>query len=294
MHGVPGPGVSPWYGLAGDNAQSGVVREHIGVAGKSLGLAKTFIVAEDEEAILEDGSTGRGSEHVPFERRIRTISDSVKVRPCVKCAVSQELVHAAVELVRAGPADRVHNAARSASVFGRESARQDLEFLNGVHPQYEADNISGRRHGVVVYSDSIDAVIVERRALTRNRHLATESAVAASGSRKRHLRLDLLHAGLQGGQLGPVASIQRQFADGLGFNLSRNRRRGQVDLRGRFRYLDFGGCLAYFQREVELQLLSDRKCDSRLHGRRKTGRGDLDIVIARQQVRNRIETAGVR
>ena len=90
-----------------------------------------------------------------------------------------------------------------APVFGRESAGQDLEFLNRVNSQDDPDDVSGRRHGVITYADSINPVIVESGPLAGDGHFSSEAAVAAGGSRKGHLRLDHLYAGLNLGQRSP-------------------------------------------------------------------------------------------
>src|SRR4029077_11336887 len=119
------PGVTHWHGLAWDDAQSRVGREHIAIACKPFCLAKAFIVAEDEEPILEDGSTGRGAKQIALERRIRAIVYPVEVRPRVQRAVAKKFVNSPVELVRAGAADTVHHAAGRAAILGRESAGQD-------------------------------------------------------------------------------------------------------------------------------------------------------------------------
>src|ERR1019366_1860151 len=98
----------------------------------------------------------------------------------------EELIAGPVELVGSGFADRVNNAACGISVFSREAARQHRELLNGVHAEHEAGDVTRCGVGIIHDADTVNAVVVKRLSLSGNGGLATESAVAAGGSRSGH------------------------------------------------------------------------------------------------------------
>ena len=128
-----------------------------------------------------------------------------------------------MEGVRARFADGVHDPAGGPSVFGRKAAGQDRKLLNGVHTEYHADYVSGGGIRVIHHADAINAVVIECRPAARNGVLASEATVAARGGVVTHLGLDLVHAGLKRGQLGPVPPVQGQFAHRLGLHFAAER-----------------------------------------------------------------------
>src|ERR1039458_10069450 len=182
------------------------------VVRQTLGLAQAFVVAKDEGLVLEDRSAGICAELVPPELRLRY----VPVIGGVHGAVAQEFVSGAVELVRTGLGGGVNDSARGAAVFSRITGGQHGEFSDGIQAGIGAEHVAWSAVSRVVDADAVHTVVVLLRAGSGNRHL---EAIAAREPVTRHdagLRMELVNAGLQVGQVAPGTSVEGQFLN-LGF-----------------------------------------------------------------------------
>src|SRR5260370_31609074 len=97
--------------------------------------------------VSDDGTTGRDAELIPFECGN---SRSVEEVSRVERAVADKLVTRTMERVRAGPGNRIHDAARAASVVSARVAGSNGESLNGIDAKHHAKNASQRALGIVV------------------------------------------------------------------------------------------------------------------------------------------------
>src|ERR1017187_7871317 len=133
---VPHACIGRWYGAAGALA---------------VEPAQALVIAEEEGAILDDGAAERSSELIAAQRgnlgRIELVAG-------VECAVAEELVGVAVELVAAGTRDCVDDSAGGLAVVGGGVAGDDGEFLNGVDAEVAADDAARAAVGVVIDADA--------------------------------------------------------------------------------------------------------------------------------------------
>src|SRR5260370_19002218 len=99
----------------------------------------------------------------------------VKIVPGVESTISEELVNTAVNLIGAGPRNRVDYPSRGLPVFSGVVAGQDGEFLNGIHAQASSKNASWRPVCVIVEANAIPAIIVLLRPCSFNAQLLAET-----------------------------------------------------------------------------------------------------------------------
>jgi len=100
-----------------------------------------------------------------------------------------------------------------AAAFGRIIVRQNRKLTDGIHSHVHAQGATGAAVGIVIHDDSIDSKCVISGAAAA---YGDSEAVAALRSLRIPLSLNAVaaDAGLQERQLEPVASVQREFADG--------------------------------------------------------------------------------
>src|SRR5262245_45694727 len=114
-------------------------------SGLALRLAKTFVIAEEEEPVFLDGPSQRAPELIPAKRgNVRRRIIEVILR--IEYAVAQEFKRRTVQRVGAGPAYRVDHGAGS-SEFSAVGVGQDAELLNRLDSERVARD--GRSRPVV-------------------------------------------------------------------------------------------------------------------------------------------------
>ena len=174
--------------------------------GRGKYLVKAFIVAEDEAAVMDDGTTeGRAililAEGICCTRRI-------KVGASVKDIIAHKFIGGAMELVATGASERIDNTARGEAVRCRIVARDDGKLLQRINTNGDTRGAAGARVGVIVGYDSVQPVAVLLRASTGDGKLGREAAIASAGSGVRiRLAAYQRHAGLKRRQLRPVATV---------------------------------------------------------------------------------------
>ena len=118
------------FGDAGEDALALIERGDGGDAGDADQLADALIIAEEEEAIMQDGAAeGRAIEIAPV---FRLGAGGREIIACVQIFVAEVFEEAAVKGVRPGASGHVHDAAVEASELGRHVVGFDGEFLDVV------------------------------------------------------------------------------------------------------------------------------------------------------------------
>src|SRR3977135_3517660 len=112
-----------------------------------------------------------------------------------------------MEGVRTGLGDGVNDSAGGLTIFGRESAGQNGEFLNGVHTQGGADHVARPAVGVIVDADSVQTVVVVCRPLSGDGEFRSEATVPARGGSVVHLGFDQVDTRMKGSKRSPVAPV---------------------------------------------------------------------------------------
>src|SRR5579871_3937742 len=104
-------------------------------------LAEALVVAENEELVLDDRAAQRPAELVALKLGDRT---SIEEVARVEVAVAQELVNAAVKLVRAGCCDDTDLPARTFPIFGAIGVKDHIELAHGFHSEQLAARTARR------------------------------------------------------------------------------------------------------------------------------------------------------
>ena len=201
-------------------AEAGVGGEGVDDGGGGEEFADAFVVGEPEGFVFDDGATGGGAELVAAEEGA---GGGVEEVAGVEGGVAVEVEEGAVEVVGAGAGDGVEDATGGAAVFGGVVVRHDGEFADGFDAQVGAEDGAGGVVGVVVEGDAVEAVVVFRGAGAGDGELdavaGADAAVAAHGG----------DAWLEGGELGPIATVEGEFADGEAFDGAVVGGRGEID-----------------------------------------------------------------
>ena len=95
-------------------------------------MPKAFVVAEEEQPILFDGSAHSASKLVPPERRNR---HRIKKIPRVQRAVTEKLEKRPVKLIRSGLRHDCDLRSGSLAIFSGVSSGQHIEFSDCIDPQ---------------------------------------------------------------------------------------------------------------------------------------------------------------
>src|SRR5262245_35840993 len=178
-------------------------------SGLALQLAKTFVIAKEEELVFLDLSSQRASELIPVKcgnvrRRI------IEVILRVENAVAQKFKHRAMQGVRARSADRVDYGAGS-SEFSAVGVGQDAELLNRLDSERVA--CDGRSRPVV--EETLQFRVVEQERLadgprTGDRIVGSLPVESGGSASTRRALWDGLHTRRQRQQRRKIPAIQRQ------------------------------------------------------------------------------------
>src|SRR5262249_21312564 len=163
---------------------------------------QSLVIRKEKGSILLYWPSRRSSELISLERR----DLSVKEIPRVQGAVPKELIDIAVEGVRPGARHRVDYAARGAAVAGRIAVPQYGKLLHGIHAESGAEHTGWSAVGIIVDADAIQAITILVRPRSRNADCGPEAALSLGAS-----RLDAGYPGLEGGELSPVAPVERRI-----------------------------------------------------------------------------------
>src|SRR5207253_7501791 len=175
-----------------------------------------FIVTEEKRSVLYYRPTGRCTEIVPPERRLRLVSEIIEEIRGVQRAVAQKLKCIPVELICSRSRDRVDNATRCPSVFGGIVGRQNREFLNCIHAERSTDHAPGTTVRVIIGGDSINAVIIRLGPRAGDSQLRSQPPLDPLGSASvgGHLYWSAgTYSGLKRRKQGPIPRVQRQLAN---------------------------------------------------------------------------------
>ena len=109
----------------------------------ALALAEAFVVAKNIDFVLPDRAAARPTELIAAESRFFQTVGVLKEVRSVERAVTEEFIHAAVELVGSRARDGVNDAARGIPIFRGVVAGEDRKFLNGVPAEILAEDAPG-------------------------------------------------------------------------------------------------------------------------------------------------------
>ena len=222
-------------------------------------------------------AAGRSAELIAAE--LCNLAGSVEFISRIEGGVAEELVRGAVELTGAGASDCVDYAACRLTVVGGRVGGDDGEFLDRVDAKVGADDAAGTAVGIVVDTNAVHTVVILLRARSSYGELIADAAVGALvGDRDGRLGPDGGNAGLQIGELSPVATIEREFYDGT---LIDDRHRGggdEVDIWRCRADDDLFGDSADLEREVYFLLCTDIQLDALCNFFRETFCGDRNRV----------------
>src|SRR5260370_1274160 len=269
------------------------IRRDSNCRGNPLRLAESFVVSEDKSLVLDDGPACRAAELIAPELRQRGVAAPGEVIPRVQRTVPYELVHVAMEGVRARLGDGVHDSSGGLPVFGRKAAGENGELANGVHTEGGPDHVAGPAVGVIVHANTLPTVVVVGGPLAGDGEFRSETTIAARGLSIVHLGFDQVDARVKSSKRSPVAAVQGQLEYRVRFDLSSQRRRGEINLRRSLCHLDDFRCFPDLHREVELLLSPHREGDRRNYRVEALSR-DLDLISPRCQVGSRIVAVEIR
>src|SRR5262245_7037621 len=129
-------------------------------SGLALRLAKTFVIAEEEEPVFLDGPSQRAPELIPAKRgNVRRLVIEVILR--VEYAVAQKFKHRTMRRVRARSAHRIDHGAGS-SEFSAVGVGQDAELLN----RLDSERIAGDGRSRAMVEEALQLRVVEQERLT--------------------------------------------------------------------------------------------------------------------------------
>src|SRR5258705_9248422 len=250
--------------------------------GDGLGLADAFVVYEKEGPVLVDGASDGAPELNAAEGGDDWAIEEVA---SVKDLVAIEEVGGPVEVVGARSGDGVYNGAGGAAVLRRITTGEDRELVDGVYAQIHAGGASGGGVGVVVDDHSVDSVGILIGAVTSVGELVAEAAIAFIGGESGSgLVGDRENAGLEGGQGGPVASVERELTDGRSVDRATEGGGGGLDGRRGSGDNDNLVKLANIENGTEGLLGANGQDNPFLQGGGESLRRDLDLVVAGVEV----------
>src|SRR5260370_26690583 len=133
--------------------------------------------------------------------------------------------------------------------------------MNGVDAEVSAENATRGAVGIVVETDAVQAVVVLLRPGAGDGQLLAETAIATVCAHcESRLRLDCIDSRLQGCQVRPTPTVERQFADGGRIHNCADIGAGELHGRSFRGYLDDNFCRrSYLQRQINNLLRSQGK-----------------------------------
>jgi hypothetical protein len=171
-----------------------------------LVLAKAFVVAEDEGSILDDRSAEGPTELVPPE--LGYLARGVEFISSVERGVAEKLINSTVQLIRASAGDRIDYSARGFAVVRGCVRSNDGELLNCVDAKVRANDATRSAVGVVIDTDTVDAIVILLRASASNGELIAQPSIGTLvADCNGRLSAYCGDTGLEGGELSPIATI---------------------------------------------------------------------------------------
>src|SRR5258706_11002350 len=244
----------------------------------SLGLRNGFEVGKEEGPVLENRPPDRPAKLVAFEWRN---FGAVKIVSSVQSAVAQKLVSIPVKSIRPGARNCIDNAAGSFAVFCRIITRYYGKFLDGIYTQASTQHAARSTIGVIIKANAVQTVVVLLRTATGDSQLLSETTIAAiCANCERGLGLNGNNAGLEGREVGPAASVQRQLTNSCSVNHGADVGSGQLH-RGRFRPdLNLFRAPPYFHPHVQTLVCPDGQGNVG-YGCHKSASHDGDPILPR-------------
>ena len=176
---------------------------------RALDAAQTFVIAEEEDLVLDDGAAAGHAELI--HAQLALLDSAVVFKPVrgIEFIVAEKLPGRAMEAVGAGLDGGVQNRARGTAQFGAEVRCLDLEFLDRVQRR-KNDKVGAVEEvdGVGVVVDAVQQVVVLRGAQAVGGECARGRIAAGVGLRR-------LHAGAKLGKESKVAPVERQTVHAL-------------------------------------------------------------------------------
>src|SRR6266849_1726692 len=146
-------------------------RRNGGYLGDSLRLPQSFVITEDECAVLPDRPSSRAAKLIAAEGRLRPIEKISRIQR----AVAYVFECVAMEIPSSGTCRSPDDSARGAAILCRVVARKNRKLLDRIRPEIHTQCAPRRTIHVVIDADSIKARVILPRTATGDRHLVTES-----------------------------------------------------------------------------------------------------------------------
>ena len=173
-----------------------------------LAAAVAFVIAEEEEFVLDDGAAEGGTELILTKNWL----DWAEEIAGVGLVVAEEVVGAAVELIGTGLGDDVDGGTGVASLVGREEAGLDFELADRFDGGTEDD---GESEAFVVVN-AVPEEVVGAFAIAVGEDFTARAEVVWTGAGHDGApgtEADAGDARSEGGELYEVASIEREVGD---------------------------------------------------------------------------------
>ena len=189
--------------------------------------------------------------------------------------------------------DGIDHAARTPSVLGGIGAGKHGELPDRIDTEVDAEGASRALVGMIIDHEPIYHEHIRRRTASRNRHKHT-ATVRNVFSEIRVLAQPDEDSGLQCPQLQPVASIQRQLADGCLGHQSRHGRGGRIHLGRLPCHHELFLQDPNVQSKVHAQSRPNRQGDTAAHFLLKAGSGGSYFIRSRRNAGDVESAGGVR
>ena len=205
------------------------VRRHYAHVADGQTLAEAFVVAEDEDAILLDGTADRAPELVAAEGRHRSGVEEVTR---IELAVAEEFEEASVQGVAAGLRDYQDLGSGAFAVCRVVSAGEDVELTDCVDAEKVAAD-SARGDSELARTRVFDSV--EEDQVVHGTAARDGEGVAVAGAGLRTLEGAVVDGpGVEGDQVIEAASVEGELFDLALSDDSGDWRGGGVDWRRLF------------------------------------------------------------
>src|ERR1051326_5842267 len=227
--------------------------------GDPFRLPQAFVITEEKRAVFFDWSANGESKLVALERGLSISVGIVFPSCCVESTVPEKLINCAVELVRSGFGDHVHDAPARSAEFGTVVCRQHLKLANSVNTQESAaraTRCSEKSIAVDFHAVQKPAGLVWTRSGDRHSRSKTTAHFSCTRIAQGNGR------GLDERQLRKVSSSDLQFSESLFFDDARNGALGRLNY-GSIPCDDhlFANA-SNFHRQCQTCLLAYRQCQS--------------------------------
>src|ERR1035437_4045177 len=219
------------------------VRHICGALGIADGLPQTFVVHIEKGAVLNDGTTQVPAKLIHAERRQRI---RIEIGLCVEYVIAEKLKSAAMKSVAARFGDQVDLCAARSAAFCGVHGGTDAEFGDRLQ-----GDVQVRVGFLCLLLDATGVNAIEGIVFVIQRPAIEPDVVLIAGSGVNGARR-------QCHQASPVAAVERDFLDLLGFNHSADFRRAAVE---RFQsvHLNYIRSCSYLQPGIDGSRLPDLK-----------------------------------